>query len=330
MSNSDSSSKVPLSQEVENPSSFNFSTPTPEESPSTPVCGVGEMAESITPQTEVVASLVVPSDEALVCSPTLVLFGEKSQNSEGKFVAKPDAELIFEETEVGSLAVSSTISEKLFEGDLFEGKGPESCILSAGAELVAVQSLASLRGEVQPTLLEHELESLDQVSHRSQPVFNQTPRSFGVQNDEEEEEQEAQLKCRSRGVRGVNSSQISAHELETVKGAPEDASTAKRANSTAERKRKGKGKMIKAHLKGENKRYGTRSATKKVLGSAMEANAAQIERIRKKRQEGLLVVEPTTTPVPVEDSETQSEDITRYVAKRKRDAEEERMKSKRT
>ncbi|KAG5600439.1 hypothetical protein H5410_031809 [Solanum commersonii] len=72
---------------------------------------------------------------------------------------KPDAELISEETEVGFLAVSSTMSERLFEGDLPEGKGSKSCILAAEAELVAVQSLASLRGDVQPTLLEHELES---------------------------------------------------------------------------------------------------------------------------------------------------------------------------
>ncbi|XP_049394598.1 uncharacterized protein LOC125858857 [Solanum stenotomum] len=87
-----------------------------------------------------------------------VLSGEKSQNSEAQSMAKPDAELISEEMEVLSLAVSFTISERLFEGDLSEGKGLESCILAAGTELVAVQSLASLRGEIEPTLLEHELE----------------------------------------------------------------------------------------------------------------------------------------------------------------------------
>ena len=42
MSNSISSSQTPISQEVENPSSFNFSIPPPNETPSTPVCGVGE------------------------------------------------------------------------------------------------------------------------------------------------------------------------------------------------------------------------------------------------------------------------------------------------
>ncbi|KAG5585056.1 hypothetical protein H5410_045490 [Solanum commersonii] len=37
MNNSSSSSKLHISQEIENPSSFNFSIPLPEESPSTPV-----------------------------------------------------------------------------------------------------------------------------------------------------------------------------------------------------------------------------------------------------------------------------------------------------
>ncbi|KAG5581448.1 hypothetical protein H5410_052075 [Solanum commersonii] len=150
MSNPNSSSKTPLSQEVENPSSFNFSIPTPEEYPSTPVCG------------------------ALVCTPTLVLSGGKSQKSEAQSVTKPGTELFSQEIEVGSMALSSTISEKLFEGDLLEGKGLDSCILTAGAELVDVQSLASLRGDTQPTLLDQELRSPDQVPHKSEPIFDQT------------------------------------------------------------------------------------------------------------------------------------------------------------
>uniref|UniRef100_M1DHY5 Uncharacterized protein n=1 Tax=Solanum tuberosum TaxID=4113 RepID=M1DHY5_SOLTU len=40
MTNSSSSSKLSISQEIENPNSFNFSIPPPEESSSTPVCGV--------------------------------------------------------------------------------------------------------------------------------------------------------------------------------------------------------------------------------------------------------------------------------------------------
>ncbi|KAG5621717.1 hypothetical protein H5410_006935 [Solanum commersonii] len=109
MSNFESSSKTPLSQEVENPSSFNFSIPTPEDSPSTPICG-----------------------------------------AEPQSVAKTGAKLFSEEIEVGLMAVSSTMSERLFEGDLPKGRGPDSCILTAGAELVVVQSLASLKEILNP------------------------------------------------------------------------------------------------------------------------------------------------------------------------------------
>lgn len=68
MTNSQSSSKTPLSQEIENPSSLNFPTPTLEESPSTPICGFGEMEKSIPPQIEIATSLVLYSDEVMVCS----------------------------------------------------------------------------------------------------------------------------------------------------------------------------------------------------------------------------------------------------------------------
>ncbi|KAG5606448.1 hypothetical protein H5410_027940 [Solanum commersonii] len=166
---SSSSSKLLIYQEIENPGSFNFSTLPPEESVLTPVCGVGETSESITPHTEVVASPTLPSGEILPCSPTLVLYG-----------------------------VSSTMSGRLFDRGLLEGKGPESNILVAGAELVAVQSLASLRGDVQPTLLEQELRSPEQVPHSVQHEFDQTPRSFDVESDNEEEE-EVPLKWSRKG-----------------------------------------------------------------------------------------------------------------------------------
>ncbi|KAH0743136.1 hypothetical protein KY290_031129 [Solanum tuberosum] len=79
MSNPDSSSKTRLSQEVKNTSSFDFSIPTPEKSPSTPVCGAGEMAESVTTQTKVISSPISLSDKVLVGTPTHVLFGDKSK-----------------------------------------------------------------------------------------------------------------------------------------------------------------------------------------------------------------------------------------------------------
>ncbi|KAG5586704.1 hypothetical protein H5410_047138 [Solanum commersonii] len=186
---SSSSSKLSISQEIENPSSFNFSIPPPEESPSTPVYGVGEMGESITPHTKLVASPAFPSGEVLPYSLTLVLSNKNSQNSEAQSIVKPSVDLPTEEVEVVSKAVSSTMSERLFNGYLPKGKGVESNILAVAAELVAVQSLASLRGDVQPTLLEQELRSPEQVPHSVQLVFDQTPKSFDVDNEKEEEEE---------------------------------------------------------------------------------------------------------------------------------------------
>ncbi|KAH0665458.1 hypothetical protein KY290_027691 [Solanum tuberosum] len=188
MSISESSSKESVSQEVENPSSFNFSVPPPKESPFTPVCGVGEMDESISPVGDILVSPIRPSENLLGCSPTLVLSGDKSPNSEAQSVTKPNQGLFTEETNIGSLEVSPTISERVFEGDLPEGQGPKSCILTAGAELVVVQSLASLRGDVPLTSLEYDLVSPDQVPPISEPIFDQTPKSFDVGIDKEEEE----------------------------------------------------------------------------------------------------------------------------------------------
>ena len=53
------------------------------------------------------------------------------------------------------------MSERFFEGDLHDGKGQESCILTAGAELVAIKSLASLRDEFHPLLPNEEFRSPD-------------------------------------------------------------------------------------------------------------------------------------------------------------------------
>lgn len=86
------------------------------------------MVEFITPHTDVIFSHVLPSNHVLVCTPTLVLFEEKYYNSDAQFVAKIGAELTFD---VGSMVVSSTISERSFEGDMPGDKGPDSCILAA-------------------------------------------------------------------------------------------------------------------------------------------------------------------------------------------------------
>ncbi|KAG5599697.1 hypothetical protein H5410_031067, partial [Solanum commersonii] len=61
--------------------------------------------------------------------------------------------------------MSFSICERLFEGDLLKGKGIESNILGAIEELVVVQSLASVIGDIQPTFLEQESRSLEWVLH---------------------------------------------------------------------------------------------------------------------------------------------------------------------
>ncbi|KAH0650489.1 hypothetical protein KY284_030401 [Solanum tuberosum] len=251
MTSSHSSSKLLISQEIEISSSFNFSIPLPEESLSTPVYGAGETSEFITPHTEVVASPAPP-------------FGEAQS------VVKPSDDLPTEEVGVDSTAVSSTMSELLFDGDLPEGRGPESNILAAVVELVAVQSLASLRGDAKPTLLEQELRSLEQVLHNVQPVFDQTPKSFDVASEEEEEE-ENPLKWSRKGVRSANFSTLGVPYLEGFNIVPVTDLNNEPAESAKQRKRKGKGKMVTSYTKGDKKRYDTRSEMK-VMGSAIAAN----------------------------------------------------------
>ncbi|KAG5621650.1 hypothetical protein H5410_006868 [Solanum commersonii] len=141
-----------------------------------------------------------PSDKVLICTSTVVLSGDKSQKSEAQFVTKPGTEHFSKEIEVSI-------------------KGPDFCILTTGAELVDVQSLALLKGDTQPTLLEQELRSPNQVPHISEPIFDQTPKSLNIGSDKEEEE-ETPLKWNPRGMCGGNKSQENASELETVKGTP--------------------------------------------------------------------------------------------------------------
>ncbi|KAH0644901.1 hypothetical protein KY284_032785 [Solanum tuberosum] len=66
----------------------------------------------------------------------------------------------------------------------------------------------------------------------------------------------------------------------------------------------------------------------KVMGSAIVANVIQTERIMKKRREGHLPEEPTSTHLLIGTSETGSDDITAYVAKRRKEVEVERVKLK--
>ncbi|KAH0636595.1 hypothetical protein KY290_037018 [Solanum tuberosum] len=176
MSNSSSSSNLPVPLEIENHCSFNFSTPFPEESPSTPVCDAGVTGESTTPLTEVVASPILLSGEFLPCSPTLVLSGEKSQNSEAQSVVKPSVDPLTKKVE---------------------------------------------------------------VPHSMQPVFDQTPKSFDVESEKEEED-EGPLRWSRKGVRGTNTLTAGVLDLETFKSVPETDLTNEPAEFAKERKRKRK------------------------------------------------------------------------------------------
>ncbi|KAH0696319.1 hypothetical protein KY290_013679 [Solanum tuberosum] len=216
MTNSVSSSKTSITQEVENPSSFNFSIPPPNKYLSTPVCGVGETDESTTPLTEIVASPILLSEEILPCSPTLVLSHDKSQSSEAQSIAKLGNDV---STKVASRDVSLIMSERFFEGDLLEGRGPESNILAAGAELVVAQSLASLRRDTQPTYSEPDKRSQEHVPLSAEPIFDQTPKSFDIKNEEDEEE--LALRWNRTVKRGGNTTLVEISDLNVADTAPE-------------------------------------------------------------------------------------------------------------
>uniref|UniRef100_M1CET3 Uncharacterized protein n=1 Tax=Solanum tuberosum TaxID=4113 RepID=M1CET3_SOLTU len=235
----------------------------------------------------------------------MVLSSEKSRILEAQSVVKPNEGPFTEETNIGSMGVSSTISERAFEGDLPEGKSPESCTPTAGAELVAVQSLASLRGDAQPTSLEHELESPNQFPPRSEPIFDQTPKSFDVGSP------------RSEPIFDQTPKSVDV-------GSDKEEEEEQRSNGE-----KGRESWNCLTLKGDKRKYITRSEEQKVMGSAIAASKAHTERTRKRRREGLKPEHPASTPLSIVNSESESEDAVKYVVKRRREAEEERIKIKR-
>ncbi|KAG5579388.1 hypothetical protein H5410_050015 [Solanum commersonii] len=218
-----------MPEKIETPSSFNFSIPPPEKSSSIPVSRVGETAEFFTPHTEVVTSPVLNSGEIFPCSPTLVLFGKESQNFEAQSIMKSTLEKPFKDLEIVSKVVSSTMSERT-------------------EELVAVQSLASLRGDMQPTLLEQELRSPEQVPHSVQPVFDQNSKSFDVDSEEEKEE-DTLLVWRKKRVRGKNVVNMTISDLEAVDVVPEAKLDDKPNKSLKKEKGREKGKMMDSQTK---------------------------------------------------------------------------------
>lgn len=197
---------------------------------------------------------------------------------------KPSIEPVSEDIDGALMVISPTMFERLLKGDLHEGRGSKSCILKMGKELVAIQSLSSLRYDSQQSLLSDLFGSPEQVPSRSQPIFEKTPKSFDI-NTDWEEEYEVPLRWRMRGTRVENTykSMFKKYTLCT----PKDAGHTRVANEE-ERKQKGKGKLIHAHVKGSKKTYGARSVTQNVFGSSMVANAAQTARTKRQREEAFL------------------------------------------
>ncbi|KAG5572402.1 hypothetical protein H5410_062168 [Solanum commersonii] len=81
MTNSSSSSRLSVSQEIETPSSFKFSISPQEESLSTPACGVGETDEFVTPRNEVVASPALKSGSRRIGSSSKLGLSQKRHST---------------------------------------------------------------------------------------------------------------------------------------------------------------------------------------------------------------------------------------------------------
>ena len=75
------------------------------------------------------------------------------KNLKAQSIVKHTVDLFTEQLEVDFRAMASSKSECLFEGDLPKVKGPESNFVDVVEELVAIQSITSVRGYVQQTTL---------------------------------------------------------------------------------------------------------------------------------------------------------------------------------
>ncbi|KAH0698556.1 hypothetical protein KY284_012771 [Solanum tuberosum] len=245
------------------------------------------------------------------CSPTLLLSGKDSQNFEAQSVGKPVTETPIEDLEV--VYQPGPVVRR----DLPEGKGTKSNILAATEELVAAQSLTSLRGDIQTTFLEEECWSPEQVPHSFHPMFDQTPNTMGVNSEEQDEE--VPLVWSRRGVRGENASNMCAPDFGETQDAHEVRIEEEPTELEKKRKRKGKGKMVESSNKGDNRRYVTRGTIQKLLEDALAANEAQTIRNRRQRQLHSVPTEyPISLPQEIGSNETEFEDIFKAMVKRQR------------
>ncbi|KAG5576754.1 hypothetical protein H5410_056888, partial [Solanum commersonii] len=167
--------RTPPPLEVENPNSFQFSTPFVEPFPSTLACKVGKMGESETPQPQ----LLIPS----------------STNPTESFLVHKLLACVFDDF------------ERLFDGDLLDRRGTESNILAAAKEWV-VQNLSTLKGDIQVPFSEGEYKSPDLVLNRSRAAFDQTLEIEAQldysQKELEEDDGDIPLSWKRRGIKGTN------------------------------------------------------------------------------------------------------------------------------
>ncbi|KAH0757587.1 hypothetical protein KY290_021080 [Solanum tuberosum] len=75
-----------------------------------------------------------------------------------------------------------------------------------------------------------------EVPHNVQPVFDQTPKSFDVESEKEDKEEEVPLVWRKKGIRGANILTVGVPDLETVKSVPDTDFNNEPAEFAKERK----------------------------------------------------------------------------------------------
>ncbi|KAG5605579.1 hypothetical protein H5410_027071 [Solanum commersonii] len=149
-----------------------------------------------------------------------------------------------------------------------------------------------------------------------------------VDSDEEEDEEETPLVWSRKRIQRANALTMVVSNLGATEAIPEIRFEEEPTDSEIKKKRKGKGKIVESSNKGDKRRYATRRTVQKLLGDALTANKAQIERNHKQRRLCVPTEEPISLPQEIGSSKIESEDIVRGVMKWKKEAEEDQIKAK--
>ncbi|KAH0702584.1 hypothetical protein KY290_017899 [Solanum tuberosum] len=201
-------------------------------------------------------------------------------------------------------------------------------ILAVVEELVVVQSVASLRRDTQPTLLEQKCRSPEQIPHGVQPMYDKTLETMKVNNEEADDEETLLVWSRKR-VRGANVSPVDIPDLGATEVVPETRIENKPTESERKQKKEREGEnggISNQRRKKEicNKRGGTKITWRCSGGK----QGIYREKSKTKKAFRVPTEEPTSVPQNIGSSETKSEDIVRAVVKRKKQAEKEQVKAK--